>query len=105
MEMKEQIISDIETNPIILYMKGTKEMPMCGFSNSVVQVLNHYGVEYKDVNVLTDTMIRVKLSEHSGWPTIPQLFVKGKLIGGADITMELHNNGELLDILDTITEN
>ena len=105
MEMKEQIISDIETNPIILYMKGTKEMPMCGFSNSVVQVLNHYGVEYKDVNVLTDTMIRVKLSEHSEWPTIPQLFVKGKLIGGADITMELHNNGELLDILDTRTEN
>jgi monothiol glutaredoxin len=100
MEMKEQIISDIETNPIILYMKGTKEMPMCGFSNSVIQVLNHYGVEYKDVNVLSDPMIRVKLSEHSGWPTIPQLFVNGKLIGGADITMELHNNGELLDILD-----
>ena len=105
MEMKEQIISDIETNPIIVYMKGTKKMPMCGFSNSVVQVLNHYGVEFKDVNVLTDPMIRVKLSEHSGWPTIPQLFVKGKLIGGADITMELHNNGELLDILDTKTEN
>ena len=105
MEMKEQIISDIETNPIIVYMKGTKEMPMCGFSNSVVQVLNNYGVEYKDINVLTDPMIRVKLSEHSGWPTIPQLFVKGKLIGGADITMELHNNGELLDILDTTTGN
>ena len=105
MEMKEQIISDIEMNQIILYMKGTKEMPMCGFSNSVVQVLNHYGVEFKDVNVLTDPMIRVKLSEHSGWPTIPQLFVKGKLIGGADIAMELHNNGELLDILDTTTEN
>ena len=102
--MKEQIINDIETNPIILYMKGTKEMPMCGFSNSVVQVLNHYGVEYKDVNVLNDPMIRVKLSEHSGWPTIPQLFVSGKLIGGADITMELHNNGELLDVLDIKTE-
>jgi monothiol glutaredoxin len=100
MEMKEQIINDIDNNPNILYMKGTKEMPMCGFSNSVVQVLNHYGVEYKDVNVLSDPMIRVKLSEHSGWPTIPQLFVNGKLIGGADITMELHNNGELLDILD-----
>jgi len=98
--MKEQIINDIDNNPNILYMKGTKEMPMCGFSNSVVQVLNHYGVEYKDVNVLSDPMIRVKLSEHSGWPTIPQLFVNGKLIGGADITMELHNNGELLDILD-----
>ncbi len=100
MEMKEQIINDIDNNSIILYMKGTKEMPMCGFSNSVVQVLNHYGVEYKDVNVLSDPMIRVKLPEHSGWPTIPQLFVNGKLIGGADITMELHNNGELLDILD-----
>jgi len=100
MELKEQISNDIDNNPIILYMKGTKEMPMCGFSNSVVQALNHYGVEYKDVNVLTDPMIRVKLSEHSGWPTIPQLFVNGKLIGGADITMELHNNGELLDILD-----
>jgi monothiol glutaredoxin len=105
MEMKEQISNDIDNNPIILFMKGTKEMPMCGFSNSVIQILNHYGVEYKDVNVLTDPMIRVKLSEHSGWPTIPQLYVKGKLIGGADITMELHNNGELLDILDTTTEN
>ena len=104
MEMKEQISNDIDNNPIILFMKGTKEMPMCGFSNSVIQRLNHYGVEYKDVNVLTDPMIRVKLSEHSGWPTIPQLFVNGKLIGGADIAMELHNNGELLDILDNTIE-
>ena len=60
--------------------------------------------EYKDVNVLTDPLIRTKLSEQSGWPTIPQLFVKGKLIGGADITMELHQNGELMDILD-VSEN
>jgi monothiol glutaredoxin len=96
--------SDINENPIILFMKGTKDMPMCGFSNQVVQILNHYGVDYKDVNVLTDPEIRVKLSEQSGWPTIPQLFVKGKLIGGADIAMELHQNGELLDILD-ISEN
>ena len=105
MDLKEQIVQEIDNNNIILYMKGTKEMPMCGFSNSVVQILNHYGIEYKDVNILTDPMIRVKLSEHSGWPTIPQLFVKGKLIGGADITMELHNNGELLDILDIKEEN
>ncbi|MEC9106033.1 MAG: Grx4 family monothiol glutaredoxin [Candidatus Neomarinimicrobiota bacterium] len=105
MDLKEQIVQEIDNNNIILYMKGTKEMPMCGFSNSVVQILNHYGIEYKDVNILTDPMIRVKLSEHSGWPTIPQLFVKGKLIGGADITMELHNNGELLDILDVKEEN
>ena len=101
MDLKEQIIDDINKNPIILYMKGTKEMPMCGFSNSVVQVLNHYGVDYKDINVLEDPQIRIKLSEHSNWPTIPQLFVKGELVGGADITIELHQNGQLLDILDT----
>jgi|TARA_Y100001958_G_scaffold144653_1_gene122684 monothiol glutaredoxin len=101
MDLKETIVKDIKNNQIILYMKGTKDMPMCGFSNSVVQILNHYGVEYKDVNVLEDPMIRVKLSEHSNWPTIPQLFVQGELIGGADITKELHENGSLLDILDT----
>ena len=100
MELSEQIKTDISENPVIIYMKGTKEMPMCGFSNQVVQILNHYGVEYKDVNILEDPEIRIKLSEQSGWPTIPQLFVKGKLIGGADIAMELHQKGELLDILD-----
>ena len=100
MDLKEQIISDINSNPVILYMKGTKEMPMCGFSNSVVQVLNHYGVDFKDINVLEDPMTRVKLSEYSNWPTIPQLFVKGELVGGADIALELHQNGQLLDILD-----
>ena len=104
MDLKQQIIDDIGDNSIILYMKGTKEMPMCGFSNSVVQVLNHYGVEYKDINILEDQNIRIKLSEHSGWPTIPQLFVKGELIGGADITIELHQNGQLLDILDKANE-
>ena len=100
MELKDKIIKDINSNPVILFMKGTKEMPMCGFSNSVVQILNHYGIDYKDVNVLEDSMIRVKLSEHSNWPTIPQLFVNGELIGGADIATELHGNGQLLDILD-----
>ena len=101
MDLKEKIINDINNNPIILYMKGTKETPMCGFSNSVVQVLNHYGVDYKDINVLEDPQIRVNLSEYSNWPTIPQLFVKGQLVGGADITIELHQNGQLLDIIDT----
>ena len=104
MDLKEQIVNQIDKNTIILFMKGTKEMPMCGFSNSVVQILNHYGVDYKDVNILTDPMIRVKLSEHSGWPTIPQLFVKGELVGGADITIELHQNGQLLDILGKANE-
>lgn len=100
MSLKDKIINDIKGNKIILFMKGTKEMPMCGFSNSVVQILSHYGVEYKDVNVLTDPQIRVNLSEYSEWPTIPQLFVNGELVGGADITIELHKDGKLLDILD-----
>ena len=100
MELKEKIIKDIKDNKIILYMKGNKEMPMCGFSNSVVKILQHYGVSYKDVNVLEDPLIRVKLSEYSNWPTIPQLFINGELIGGADITIELHEKGQLLDILD-----
>ena len=100
MELKEKIINDIKSNAIILYMKGTKNMPQCGFSNSVVQILNHYGIDYKDINVLEDPNIRVVLSEYSSWPTIPQLFVKGELIGGADITIELHQKGELLNILD-----
>ena len=104
MDLKQQIVNEIGDNPIILYMKGTKDMPMCGFSNSVVQVLNHYGVEYKDINILEDPNIRIKLSEHSGWPTIPQLFVNGELIGGADITIELHQNGQLLDILGKANE-
>jgi len=99
MELKEQIINDIKNNPIILYMKGTKEMPMCGFSATVVNVLNMHSIVFQDVNILEDPEIRVKLSEHSNWPTIPQLFVKGELVGGCDIILELHNNGELTDIL------
>ena len=94
-ELKKQIISDIQNNPIILYMKGTKQMPMCGFSATVIKVLSMYDIEYKDVNVLEDPNIRIKLSEHSNWPTIPQLFVKGELIGGCDIIVELHNSQEL----------
>jgi len=93
MGLKEQIINDIKNNPVILYMKGTQDMPMCGFSNSVVQVLSQYGVEFKDVNVLENPEIRVKLSEYSNWPTIPQLFINGELIGGCDIVMEMDTKG------------
>tara|TARA_B100000575_G_C23113454_1_gene643408 strand:- start:377 stop:685 length:309 start_codon:yes stop_codon:yes gene_type:complete len=94
-DLKKQIISDIQNNPIILFMKGTKQMPMCGFSATVIKVLSMYDIDYKDVNVLEDPNIRIKLSEHSNWPTIPQLFVKGELIGGCDIIVELHNSQEL----------
>ena len=98
-ELKDKIVNNINDNDIILFMKGTKEMPMCGFSATVVKVLSMYNVEYKDVNVLEDPNIRIKLSEHSNWPTIPQLFVKGELIGGCDILVELHNSNELEKIL------
>ena len=100
MTLKEQIVQEIESTPIILYMKGTKERPMCGFSARVVSILNSHSVVYQDVNVLENTEIRVRLSEHSNWPTIPELFVKGELIGGCDIVMEMENKGELANVLE-----
>ena len=95
MSLADQIKDDIKSNPIILYMKGTKLMPMCGFSSTVVNILNAYAVEYKAVNVLEDPEIRVKLSEYSDWPTIPQLYVKKEFIGGCDIVKELFEKGDL----------
>ena len=99
MTQKEQIIFDIENTPIILYMKGTKDRPMCGFSARVINILNQHSVVFQDVNILEDPDIRVNLSEYSDWPTIPQLFVKGKPIGGCDIVMELESKRELGDVL------
>ena len=99
MTQKEQIIDDIENTPIILFMKGTKDRPMCGFSARVVNILNSHSVVYQDVNILENPEIRVNLSEYSNWPTIPQLFVKGELIGGGDIVMELEGKGELSGVL------
>ena len=99
MTIKDKIIQEIDNSPIILFMKGTKERPMCGFSARVVSILNSYAVVYHDVNVLEDPKIRVQLSKHSNWPPIPQLFVKGELIGGCDIVMEMESNGKLQDML------
>ncbi len=99
MDLKEKIIGDIKKNKIMLYMKGTKEMPMCGFSATVVNILNSHNISYKATNILEDANIRNELSKHSNWPTIPQLFCNGEFIGGCDITVELHNNGELKEIL------
>ena len=99
MTLKEQIVNDIENTPIMLYMKGTKEQPMCGFSARVVNILNSHSVVFQDVNILEDPEIRQRLSEYSNWPTIPQLFVKGELIGGCDIVMELEGKGALGSVL------
>ena len=99
MDIKEKIINDINDNKIMLFMKGTKEMPMCGFSATVVKILNFYDADFKVMNVLENPNIRIELSDYSNWPTIPQLFVKGELIGGCDIALELHNTGELQSIL------
>ena len=99
MELLKQIKKDIDSNPAILYMKGTKEMPMCGFSSTVVRVLNMYHVNFQTINVLEDPNIRIELSKHSNWPTIPQLFINGTFIGGCDIIVELHNNDELKKLL------
>ena len=82
----------------MLYMKGTKEMPMCGFSATVVNILGMHEIDYTVVNVLENPQIRHELAEFSNWPTIPQLFYKGELIGGCDIAVELHNSGELAEI-------
>ena len=100
MTLKEQIVNDIENTPIMLYMKGTKEQPMCGFSAKVVNILNNHSVVFQDVNILEDPEIRIRLSEYSNWPTIPQLFVKGELIGGCDIVMDLEGKGELGGVLE-----
>jgi monothiol glutaredoxin len=98
-EVLERIKSDIANNPVLLFMKGTKDQPMCGFSAQVVQVLKQHNVTFKDIDVLADWDVREGIKEINSWPTIPQLFVKGKFIGGCDITMELHRNGELKKIL------
>ncbi len=100
MDLSDKIKEDIKNNKVMLYMKGTKEMPMCGFSSTVVNILNLYNVDYKTTNVLEDVNIRHELSKFSNWPTIPQLFYKGELIGGCDIAVELHKSGQLADILD-----
>ncbi|MCX6117113.1 MAG: Grx4 family monothiol glutaredoxin [Proteobacteria bacterium] len=100
-EVIAKIKSEIESNPVVLFMKGNKDQPMCGFSAQVVHVLKQHGVNFKDIDVLSDGDVREGIKEVNNWPTIPQLFVKGKFIGGCDITMELHRSGELKSILST----
>lgn len=91
----DQIKQDISSNDVVLYMKGTPQFPMCGFSGQVVQILDHVGVNYKGVNVLEDAALRQGIKEFANWPTIPQLYVKGEFIGGCDIVREMFQSGEL----------
>jgi monothiol glutaredoxin len=92
---QDQIRDTIQKNDVVLYMKGTKAMPQCGFSSRVAGVLNYMGVEFLDVNVLADDGIRQAIKDFSDWPTIPQLYVKGEFVGGCDIVTEMTLSGEL----------
>ena len=94
-ETLDKIKSQIENNDIVIYMKGTPDMPMCGFSAQTVNLFLSYGVPFKAVNVLEDPAIRQGIKEYSNWPTLPQVYIKGKFIGGCDICNELHARGEL----------
>ena len=93
--LKQKIEDQIKSNKIFLYMKGEPSAPMCGFSAQVVNLLDHYKVEYGSCNVLADEDIRQGIKEFSDWPTIPQLYVEGEFIGGCDIISEMHTGGEL----------
>lgn len=96
----DQIKRDITNNDVVLYMKGTKNAPMCGFSATVVQVMDRLGVKnFKDINVLADPELREGIKQFTDWPTIPQLYVKGEFIGGCDIIREMYESGELDQLL------
>ncbi len=97
----QSLIEDvIRANDVVLYMKGSKKIPQCGFSATVVQILERCGVnDFKDINVLADPAIREGIKQFSNWPTIPQLYIKGEFIGGCDIAREMYESGELQSLL------
>ena len=95
----DRIQSDIDQNPVMLYMKGTPVFPQCGFSARVVQILTHMGVPFNSANVLEDMELREGIKTFSNWPTIPQLYVKGEFVGGCDIVREMFQSGELESLL------
>jgi monothiol glutaredoxin len=101
MSAQETIKSEITSNDVVLFMKGTPQFPMCGFSGQVVQILDYLGVTYKGINVLDDADLRQGIKDYANWPTIPQLYVKGEFIGGCDIVREMFQSGELATHLNT----
>ena len=100
-DIKEQLESIIKENKVILFMKGDPHQPRCGFSAQVVDILKEYKVEFSYMDILEDPEVRATLPSVSDWPTFPQLFVEGELVGGCDIITEMHNSGELKDTLTT----
>jgi monothiol glutaredoxin len=97
-DIQSWIGKEVAGNDVVLFMKGTKTMPQCGFSMQVAQILNHLGVDFKDINVLDDMAVREGIKAYSNWPTIPQLYVKGEFIGGCDIVREMFQSGELQEL-------
>ncbi|MEN9870737.1 MAG: hypothetical protein RLZZ171_1725 [Cyanobacteriota bacterium] len=99
-EVKAKIEQLLNQNKIMVFMKGSKLMPQCGFSNNVVQILNTLGVPYETVDILAEPEIRQGIKEYSNWPTIPQIYINGEFIGGSDIAIELYQNGELQQMVE-----
>ena len=99
-ESKAKIDNLVNENKIMVFMKGSKLMPQCGFSNNVVQILNSLGVPYETVDVLADNEIRQGIKEYSNWPTIPQIYINGEFVGGSDIAIELYQSGELQQMVE-----
>ncbi len=99
-DVQDAIRRTVAEHPVVLFMKGTAEMPQCGFSSMVVRILDHMGVAYRDVNVLADPDVREGVKHYANWPTIPQLYVKGEFIGGCDIVREMFQSGELKQLFD-----
>jgi len=97
-QLRQEIEKDIKNNKIVIFMKGTVDQPMCGFSGRAVQILQSYGVPVKGHNVLASEEMRQGIKEFTNWPTIPQIFINGEFIGGADIIAEMHENGELAQL-------
>ena len=101
LDVSENIKNEISSSDVVLFMKGTPAFPMCGFSATVVQLLSDLGVKFSSVNVLESDEIREGIKQFSNWPTIPQLYIKEEFIGGCDIIKEMHESGELLELLNT----
>lgn len=99
-EVKAKIDQLVEENKVMVFMKGSKLMPQCGFSNNVVQILNTLGVPYETVDILADPEIRQGIKEYSNWPTIPQIYINGDFVGGSDIAIELYQTGELQQMVE-----